>query len=64
MRTVFNILGPLSSPANTDIHLMGVFDPDYVEILANVQRNLGVKRAMVVHALMRMVNRLWMKYPL
>ncbi|HHT19287.1 MAG: anthranilate phosphoribosyltransferase [Euryarchaeota archaeon] len=49
MRTVFNILGPLSSPANTDIHLMGVFDPDYVEILANVQRNLGVKRAMVVH---------------
>lgn len=49
MRTVFNILGPLSSPANTDIHLMGVFDPDYVEILASVLRNLGVKRAMVVH---------------
>jgi anthranilate phosphoribosyltransferase len=49
MRTVFNILGPLSSPANTDIHLMGVFDPGYVEILASVLRNLGVKRAMVVH---------------
>lgn len=49
MRTVFNILGPLSSPANTDIHLMGVFDPDYVEIMASVLRNLGVKRALVVH---------------
>jgi len=49
MRTVFNILGPLSSPANADIHLMGVFDPAYVEIIANVLRNLGVKRALVVH---------------
>ncbi len=49
IRTVFNILGPLSSPADVDIHLMGVFDPKYVEILANVLRNLGVKRAMVVH---------------
>lgn len=49
MRTVFNILGPLSSPANTEIHLMGVFDPDYVKILANVLKNLGVKRALVVH---------------
>lgn len=49
MRTVFNILGPLSSPANATIHLMGVFDPGYVEIIANVLRNLGVKRAMVVH---------------
>jgi anthranilate phosphoribosyltransferase len=49
MRTVFNILGPLSSPANVDIHLMGVFDPTYVEIMANVLRNLGVKRALVVH---------------
>jgi len=49
MRTVFNILGPLSSPANANIHLMGVFDPGYVEIIANVLRNLGVKRAMVVH---------------
>lgn len=49
IRTVFNILGPLSSPANADIHLMGVFDPEYVEIVANVLKNLGVKRAMVVH---------------
>jgi anthranilate phosphoribosyltransferase len=49
IRTVFNILGPLSSPANADIHLMGVFDPKYVEIMAKVLQNLGVKRAMVVH---------------
>ncbi|MBI5681340.1 MAG: anthranilate phosphoribosyltransferase [Methanobacterium sp.] len=49
IRTVFNILGPLTSPANADIQLLGVFDPEYVEIMANVLKNLGVKRAMVVH---------------
>jgi anthranilate phosphoribosyltransferase len=49
IRTVFNILGPLSSPANADIHLMGVFSPEYVELMANVLKNLGVKQAMVVH---------------
>ncbi|NYB51101.1 MAG: anthranilate phosphoribosyltransferase [Methanobacteriaceae archaeon] len=49
IRTVFNILGPLSSPADADIQLMGVFDPEYVETLAHVLKNLGVKRAMVVH---------------
>ncbi len=49
IRTVFNILGPLTSPANADIQLLGVFDPEYVEIIASVLKNLGVKRAMVVH---------------
>ncbi len=49
IRTVFNILGPLTSPANADIQLLGVFDPEYVEIIAEVLNNLGVKRAMVVH---------------
>jgi anthranilate phosphoribosyltransferase len=49
IRTVFNILGPLTSPAGANIQLLGVFDPDYVEILANVLNNLGVERAMVVH---------------
>lgn len=49
IRTVFNILGPLTSPANADIQLLGVFDPDYVELVANVLKNLGVKKAMVVH---------------
>jgi len=49
IRTVFNILGPLTSPANADIQLLGVFDPQYVEIMAEVLKKLGVKRAMVVH---------------
>jgi anthranilate phosphoribosyltransferase len=49
IRTVFNILGPLTSPANADIQLLGVFDPEYVDIIAEVLKNLGVKRAMVVH---------------
>lgn len=49
IRTVFNILGPLTSPANADIQLLGVFDPRYVEIMAEVLKKLGVNRAMVVH---------------
>ncbi len=49
IRTVFNILGPLTSPANADIQLLGVFDPKYVEIMAEVLKKLRVKRAMVVH---------------
>lgn len=49
IRTVFNILGPLTSPAGADIQLLGVFDPDYVEKMAFVLKNLKVKRAMVVH---------------
>ncbi len=48
-RTVFNILGPLTSPASADIQLLGVFDPKYVEIMANVLRKLDIKHAMVVH---------------
>jgi len=48
-RTVFNIIGPLSSPANASIQLIGVFDPDYVEIIAQVLKRLGVEKAMVVH---------------
>lgn len=49
IRTVFNILGPLTSPAGAKIQLLGVFDPKYVEIMARVLNNLGVERAMVVH---------------
>jgi anthranilate phosphoribosyltransferase len=49
IRTIFNILGPLTSPANADIQLLGVFDPNYVELMANVLNKLGVKRALVVH---------------
>jgi anthranilate phosphoribosyltransferase len=49
IRTVFNILGPLTSPANAEIQLLGVFEPKYVEIVAQVLKKLDVKRAMVVH---------------
>jgi anthranilate phosphoribosyltransferase len=49
IRTVFNILGPLTSPARADIQLLGVFDPGYVEVVAEVLKRLGLKRAMVVH---------------
>lgn len=48
-RTVFNILGPLTNPANASMQLMGVFSEKFVESLAHVLYNLGVKRAMVVY---------------
>lgn len=48
IRTVFNILGPLSNPAGANIELMGVYDASLVEPLAKVMQNLGVKRGMVV----------------
>lgn len=49
VRTIFNILGPLSSPAAANLQLLGVYDENLVEPLARVLANLGVKRAMVVH---------------
>lgn len=49
VRTIFNILGPLSSPANANLQLLGVYDENLVEPMAKVLANLGVKRAMVVH---------------
>ncbi len=49
VRTIFNILGPLSSPAQANLQLLGVYDEELVEPLARVLANLGVKRAMVVH---------------
>ena len=48
IRTVFNILGPLSNPAGANMELMGVFDEALVEPLAEVMANLGVNRGMVV----------------
>jgi anthranilate phosphoribosyltransferase len=48
-RTVFNNLGPLTNPAGATRHLMGVFDPDRTEMLAQVLRGLGLERAIVVH---------------
>ena len=49
IRTVFNILGPLSNPAGANMELMGVFDQSLVEPLAQVMTNLGVNRGMVVY---------------
>lgn len=48
-RTVFNILGPLTNPANARAQLMGVFDPELTETLANVFKILGLERAIVAH---------------
>ena len=48
VRTIFNILGPLTNPANAPSVLMGVFHPDLVGIQARVLRELGAERAMVV----------------
>lgn len=49
VRTIFNILGPLASPAKANLQLLGVYDENLVEPMARVLANLGVKRAMVVH---------------
>ncbi|NLP36704.1 MAG: anthranilate phosphoribosyltransferase [Firmicutes bacterium] len=49
VRTIFNILGPLASPAGAKVQLLGVYDENLVEPLARVLANLGVKKAMVVH---------------
>ena len=49
IRTVFNILGPLSNPAGANMELMGVYDQSLVQPLAQVMANLGVNRGMVVY---------------
>lgn len=49
MRTIFNLLGPLTNPAGASFQLLGVFDRSWVEPIAESLRNLGLKRAMVVH---------------
>ncbi|MDD6207556.1 MAG: anthranilate phosphoribosyltransferase [Clostridiales bacterium] len=49
IRTVFNILGPLSNPAGATLQLMGVYDESLLEPLTQVLSRLGVKRAMVVY---------------
>jgi len=48
-RTIFNLLGPLSNPAEAPRQLMGIFAADYVERQARVLAALGVERAWVVH---------------
>jgi anthranilate phosphoribosyltransferase len=49
VRTLFNILGPLSNPASAPNTLMGVFHPDLVGIQVRVMQQLGAERVLVVH---------------
>jgi anthranilate phosphoribosyltransferase len=49
IRTIFNMLGPLTNPAGATSQLIGVYDPKLTEMFAGVLKNLGAKRAFVVH---------------
>ena len=49
MRTVFNVLGPLTNPAGADAQVVGVYDPELVPVLARALARMDVERAMVVH---------------
>ena len=49
VRTVFNLLGPLTTPANATVQMAGVYDAKLTALVAGALGELGVKRAMVVH---------------
>jgi anthranilate synthase/phosphoribosyltransferase len=49
VRTIFNVLGPLTNPANASAQVLGVYDPDLTETLARVLGTLGSEAAFVVH---------------
>jgi len=49
IRTVFNLLGPLTNPAGAGAHLLGVYDPGLTLPVARVLGDLGAERALVVH---------------
>ncbi len=51
VRTIFNILGPLTNPASAQNQVMGVFHPDLVGIQAHVLQRLGSRHVMIVHGL-------------
>lgn len=51
IRTVFNILGPLTNPAGAHAQVLGVFDEKLTETMTQVLRNLGVLEAFVVHGM-------------
>ncbi len=50
IRTIFNILGPLSNPAGAAYQIMGVFKPELTETMAKALANLGARAAMIVHS--------------
>ncbi len=49
MRTIFNVLGPLTNPAGADAQVVGVYDPDLVPVIARALARMDVERALVVH---------------
>ena len=50
VRTIFNVLGPLTNPAKAPNQVMGVYDKNLVEPIANVLKELGSRHVMVVHS--------------
>ncbi len=50
-RTIFNMLGPLTNPAAATGQVLGVFAPELTEVFAHVLKELGTRRALVVHGL-------------
>ncbi|WP_152042668.1 anthranilate phosphoribosyltransferase [Salinigranum salinum] len=49
MRTVFNVLGPLTNPAGAEAQVLGVYDPDLVPVIARALAHMPVDHALVVH---------------
>ncbi len=49
IRTIFNLLDPLINPAGARMQVLGVYEPSLTETMARVLKNLGIKRAFVVH---------------
>jgi len=49
IRTIFNLLGPLTNPASADYQVLGVYSKDKLELVANALLQLGSKRALIVH---------------
>jgi anthranilate phosphoribosyltransferase len=49
MRTLFNVLGPLTNPAGAEAQVLGVYDPDLVPIVARALAHMPVEHALVVH---------------
>lgn len=51
IKTIFNLIGPLSNPANAEFQIIGVWDEKFCPIVAKAAKLLGVKKVMVVHGL-------------
>jgi len=49
VRTIFNLLGPLTNPASADYQILGVFSKDKMPLVAGALQQLGIKRALIVH---------------